>query len=70
MMNLEGKHELHGTVVYVECILHEDIDPDCSVYGVIGGYGAFEYHMPGIYLLPLDDRDDHTIECYTDWDNY
>ncbi len=70
VINLEGKHELHGTIVYVECILHEAYDGDLSIYGVIGGEGSFEYQLEGTYLLPLDDHDDHTIDSYTDWKTY
>ncbi len=70
VINLEGRHELHGAIVYVECVLHEAYDPDLSIYGVVGGDGSFEYQLEGIYLLPLDDHDDHTIESYTHWQNY
>lgn len=70
VINLEGKHDLHGTIVYVECVLHEGYDPDHCVYGVIGGDGAFEYHFEGINLLPLDDNDDHVIGCYSNWETF
>lgn len=65
VFGLQNGHELNGEIVYVECSLHEAIEPDYSIYAVIGGYGHFEYQIAGKNLLALDDRDDHTIEEYS-----
>lgn len=70
VINLDGKHELNGTIVYVECLLHEAIEPEHNVYGVIGGYGPFEYSLAGMNLMRLDDSDDLVIESYTDWETF
>lgn len=66
VINLAGKHELHASIVYVECLLHDSPVKEDRVFGVIGGYYSNEYHLEDKYLLLLDDSDDLVIEYYTD----
>lgn len=70
VINLDGKHELNGTIVYVECLLHEAIEEDLCIFGVIGGEYSFEYTLPGMNLMRLDDSDDLVIESYTHWETF